>query len=83
MSLIDDLIKIVSDLPEEDRARALFDLLLAGITGGKIIAFMEHGELIYRHVEHCTGVEIAARIDPEEIEKQHDELIRQLKAGMN
>lgn len=83
MSLIEDLIEIVSDLPQEDQARTLFDLLLAGITDGMIIAFLENGELTYRHVEHCTGVEIAARIDPEEIKIQHDEIIRQLKAGMN
>lgn len=84
MSLLKALMSIFSDVPETEKAREIFDTILAGVKEGAIVAFRDaDGEICYKHQVHTSRAEMARQLSPQELEQRNEEIVRQINAKFN
>jgi len=78
------LMKIFEDVPDNEKAREIFDSLFVLVENGSIVAFRnDEGEVIYRSFIHCTREDLSRAISLKELNDSQEELIRQIQSQYN
>jgi hypothetical protein len=84
MTLMSELLEIYSDLPENEKARALFEALYTLVEEGSVVAFRDENEgIIYRAQIHASRQDIARAVSLDELRAGQEEIIRQIQSQYN
>lgn len=84
MSLMKQLLEIYSDLPDNEKARELFEALYTLVENGSVVAFRDEEEgVIYRAQIHTTREDIKRAISLEELRAGQEEIIKQIQSQYN
>jgi hypothetical protein len=78
-----ELFQIFDDLPDNEKARAIFDSFYELILQGTVVALRDGDDIIYRANIHCSREDIVNSLSPTEVYNRQEELITKIQAQFN
>jgi hypothetical protein len=81
--VIKELFDIFDDVPDNEKAREIFNTLYTLILEGKVLAIKDGDDIIYRANIHCSREDIKRAMKLSEVEAKQEYLIKQIQAQFN